>query len=483
MGVFELSGEQGGEEVLRLRRQSIVLSAVVAVLASTALVPTTAFAAPGDLDPGFSRDGKVLSPRDFGSASAIEVAALDDGGWVVAGTRYPTEPGSPDPESGVFVTAYRQNGKLDRSFGSGGSVTGMFGQGAGARNVEVQSDGKIVVAASKYLGGSDFAPALARLSSDGSFDQSFGSAGTVVTEAIPGSSDRLGYSGDAVIDASGRIVLGGATAASGAFVARYLTDGTLDPAFSGDGIAVVAPDARATFRSVSVLPDGRLLAAGDAASLEVVLARYLPDGQLDTGFSDDGIATSPSPTFPGRSMRRSQLAGDGTVWIAGTSGTGGLKPSSFATLYRFSSDGALDNAFSQDGFAPVPDSFDAPFDLGLAVQPDGLPLVSTTTGSDFLVSRFALGGDLDLSFSHNGSVTTDFRRLDDFATGAALTPDGSELLVVGTARGKKGSQAAIAQYELFDGPPDADADGVRDKRDRCPREWGSKPNGCPQGDK
>src|SRR5262245_34398023 len=78
-----------------------------------------------------------------------------------------------------------QSGTLDLTFGTGGLVTTNFGSSAGASNVALQPDGKLVVAgAIAQNGRTDFA--VARYNSDGSLDAGFGVGGKVTTDFFDG---------------------------------------------------------------------------------------------------------------------------------------------------------------------------------------------------------------------------------------------------------------------------------------------------------
>ena len=108
-----------------------------------------------------------------------------------------------------------------------------------ANAVAVQPDGKIVLAGS--LGCrmnvlmEECSMAVARYDTDGSLDATFGGDGIVLTHF---SSGAVGL--DVALQDDGKIVVAGAAHAEASDVwafalARYETDGTLDPTFSGDG--------------------------------------------------------------------------------------------------------------------------------------------------------------------------------------------------------------------------------------------------------
>src|SRR5258706_6814838 len=108
------------------------------------LIRTASFAQPGTLDSSFGGDGKVTTlfatKGNFAYSSAIQA----DGKIVVVGGVYKYD-------TGYFaLVRYMPDGKRDNTFGIKGKVLTAFAQGAGARSVAIQPDGKIVAAGNSY---------------------------------------------------------------------------------------------------------------------------------------------------------------------------------------------------------------------------------------------------------------------------------------------------------------------------------------------
>jgi len=93
--------------------------------------------------------------------------------------------------------------------------------------------------------------------------------------------------------ANGRILVAGRSSADGAVVARLRTNGTLDPAFDGDGTATIDFGSLSDLASDAALqPDGKIVIVGDAqADDDVRVARLNADGSPDTTFGAAGKAT------------------------------------------------------------------------------------------------------------------------------------------------------------------------------------------------
>jgi uncharacterized delta-60 repeat protein len=329
-----------------MRRWLVVVFGIGALLA-----PTLLAAARGDLDPTFGTGGKVTT--DFGgNEQAWGVAVQPDGRVVVAGNRF--DMGASDD----FVLArYSATGPLDATFDADGKVTTDFGgRSDGAGDVALQADGKIVAVGSGFppaVGPVDFA--LARYNRDGTLDATFGNGGKVLTTFETNSIDRANA---VVIQPDGRIVVAGSTRSgptSQFAVARYLLNGSLDPSFDGDGRAVTPISAGVVF-DLAVQRDGKLIAAGwsNPGGFDIALARYNPDGSLDPSFDGDGVAVvtsfRPASSYAGKVL----VQPDGKI-LTGGSGLVRFNPdgtvdTSFGSGGRAATDlGLLTPLLQQDG--------------------------------------------------------------------------------------------------------------------------------------
>ena len=394
-----------------------------------------------------------------------------------------------------------QAGELDPSFGDMGRLITnieMFPNAA-----LLQSDGKILVASTFFrdFDNTDFL--LVRLYTDGRVDETFGIGGQVVTDIFPGLSD--GPSALA-IQPDGKILVAGGSR----IFLRYLPTGALDPSFDQDGILIFDLGYGGSINAIKILPDGCILAIGVSAeyaySNRLVLARFLPDGRLDTSFGNEGkityendygigsfraagvagVLVQPDGRFiVGGSVSFKQRGGgthlwrfhphgspdesfglngkvyienfytqalvfqpDGKIVTAAQSFTG---PDFASLLMRFTSNGSLDPSFGLNGKAfQDPDGFDEVI-YDIQYQTDGKLLVSGKyRDSDFLLRRYLADGSPDITFGSNGKVTTDFMNF-DLAQYLRLYLDG-RILAVGSTIDDEGFQFLCLARYLNDWP-------------------------------
>jgi uncharacterized delta-60 repeat protein len=290
----------------------------------------------GRLDASFGKGGIVddatLRPECEPWAEAAAVQG--DGKIVVTGLC-----NADDPVNGFFTARYDNAGRLDPSFGRGGSVLTDFGAGTYADGlaVAIQPDGKILVGGVVTAGSpAQDDVALTRYLPDGRLDPGFGNGGKVFD--APGEASTL------ALQADGKII-----AADGGGVARLEPDGSLDTGFGSGGR--VTPGF--SFRSLAVQGDGKIVVAGSLQRgnhYEFALRRYSSNGSSDPDFANGG------PVFTRFGKRSSDEAAgvavqaDGKIVLAGgTEPRGGLTFEAYLALARYTVGGPLDPQFGKAG--------------------------------------------------------------------------------------------------------------------------------------
>ncbi len=441
--------------LIRSRR---VLALAIALVCCVGGQP--AHAADGDPDPAFGSAGQVLT--DFANSTdiAYAVALQADGKIVVAGTTYQNNDFSGED---FAIARYNANGTLDATFGVNGKVTTDFsGLAAVASAVVVQPDGKLLVAGGAFplfTFAGDFK--LARYNPNGSLDTTFGSGGIVTTRFAGQGS----YAFSLALQADGKIIAAGTafidfssddSSNTDFALARYNADGSPDTTFGSAGQVTTNFDGfNDDAFSVLVLPDGRIVAVGSAKNpanyYDFALARYLPNGTIDTTFGSAGKVRTDFGDHNFDQARAAVLQQDGKIVAAGfaISQSGGAW--NFAVA-RYGSNGALDTAFSGDGKTQIDFGSCCQSANRVLLQDDGKIIVvgypnSESTDSDFLLARLNPNGSLDATFGTGGKVRTSFGNLNGGANGAAIQPDG-KIVAVGfqATNTDKWAEFALARY-------------------------------------
>jgi uncharacterized delta-60 repeat protein len=387
----------------------------------------------GTLDTSFSGDGKQRA--SFGDSDVAKgVAVQGDGKIVAVGNNCN---GNPDTTCDFALARFNSDGSLDTSFSGDGKQTADLGHIDIADAARLQADGKIVAvgSVSEIQSAPDFA--LARFDSNGSLDTTFSGDGKQTTE-VGSSNDRAH---GVAIQADGKIVAAGESLGGSDFdfaLARYNPNGTLDTSFSGDGKQTTDSGGSEAAHGVKVQADGKLVTVGDADG-DFALARYNPNGSLDTTFSGDGKQTT--DFAGGRGGRAVTLQADNKIVAVGVAGGNG---SSFA-LARYNSNGSLDTAFSGDGKQTT--SFGGYLDgaVAVAIQANGRIVAvghAGASGPDFAITRYNPNGSLDTTFSSDGKLTTDFGG-NDGASAVAIQANGK---IVAVGRSTAGLGVALARY-------------------------------------
>jgi uncharacterized delta-60 repeat protein len=168
-------------------------------------------------------------------------------------------------------------------------------------------------------------------------------------------------------------------AAAVASTAGATPGGGLDPSFGSAGkVATDFGGAQESASGLALRSDGKIVVAGfDRRASTWIVARYNTDGSLDTGFGNGGQVETTFAGTTGAGASAVALQPDGKIVAAGWAGPGG-----FLALARYSPDGSLDSSFGAAGRALIPDdpcpatSLTGQFGGGVAVGADGKLVVA-----------------------------------------------------------------------------------------------------------
>jgi uncharacterized delta-60 repeat protein len=337
-------------------------------------------------------------------------------------------------------------GALDTTFGGTGVVATSLSHYADTAYTSLLQANGDIIAAGTTTSGSHKTPsfALVAYTPTGGLDTTFGQGGKAITPVGNIGSTRLSAAQYPSTDTSGnanKIVLvdnGG----SGITLARYNPNGTLDTTFGSKGVVTTPFSGDAL--SVAIQPDGKIVLGGASGS-DFALLRYNPNGSLDTTFGTGGEVLTPVPG--GGTIDSVVVQPDGKIVAGGYAYYDNSDPTQALTeftLARYTSNGSLDTTFGSGGIVHTfwPGGSGQGSINALALEGNGQIVAvgkaspGTSGASAWGVARYNGDGSLDTTFGTGGVVTLDTPVSYDFHNGAAqavaVQPNG-ELVVEGTA--------------------------------------------------
>lgn len=422
------------------------------------LAPIAGFAAAGSLDSSFGPAGTgiVHSDNEGFNIMPKDIAVQKDGKILVVGYREAfDDANNGKPHHTAFIRRYLANGLFDSSFGDAGEALFPLSEESEFGEVGLQSDGKIVVAGSSFsytyscpkgchwdeTSQSRF---VTRLHSDGSLDAGFGVDG--FANAL------LEFVNDLHVNSQDKILLAGEGPAEAAILRMEADGKSFDAGFGNNGLAEadLGFSTYDYFNAVKEDSEGRIVAAGVTvdgdAYTDGVVARFSPQGQLDTGFGDNasGIKTVFSAANSYRYAYDLAFQSDGKILV-----------SSYAQIARLlPTDGSLDSSFGSGGIAAAgSDDHYYLFALANGSILSGGDHYSESSQYFYEVQRYKADGSLDAAFGSNGAVVSDIAKIlfdadgqDSYTQAMALQADG-KALVAGYAYNANFNQVlALARY-------------------------------------
>lgn len=241
----------------------------------------------GDPDPSFGNNGRVLT--QVGSSSLAYCLLLQPDGRILVG-------GS--ASNGMAIARYLPDGTLDASFGTGGTRVIAFDLPNGdITGLALGPNGTILAVGSGLIYHEaqevyELDQVLLRLQADGTNDATFGDGGMVIYDEEATANNDVGRA--VLVQEDGNLVTAGLSMSTNGgdqfvMVSRYLPDGTPDAGFGQDGTTLTDINSNYTeVRGAVLQSDGKILVTGSDFQ-DIVLVRYLPNGEIDHDFGTDGL--------------------------------------------------------------------------------------------------------------------------------------------------------------------------------------------------
>jgi uncharacterized delta-60 repeat protein len=320
---------------------------------------------------------------------------------------------------------------LDPAFGGDGIVT-AFPDGAIATAVGIDDQRRLVAVGYTTHRGVDVA--VARFTSDGSPDASFGAHGQRRYDL--GGAD---FAFDAAVIANGGVVIVGRTskAHDKMFVLRLRPDGSRQRHFGNHGVKLIDfGKPLQSANAVALTPRGRIVVGGytsNGVGARSALARLSPLGVLDKGFGGDGMVSFDIGSGA-EQINDLRVLNNGSIVAAGDAEQG--QNPRFSIL-EVNSDGKLDTRFGT--------AADGSSTMDIAAGPDVANALTVAANGDYLLAGYAGAragpavlaltprGIPDPSYGRHGHVVVRLAKV--FEEAADIVREGAKSLLVGRIRG------------------------------------------------
>ena len=322
------------------------------------------FTSSGALDSQFGLGGyQFLSPpTDQFWVDVHDFVVLSNGKILVLGSGRDNQ--NVDPS--VMLWRLNSNGTLDSSFGTNGfTITTESGAELSPISLIMTTDGKILVPLTRsvnWVGG----PWIYRYTDTGVLDSSFTDSQNFAGGIKPTIGDGTGYFSYAFPADGGKFYVAGSTsinATSHSYLARFLPNGTLDTSFSG-GYASWNAQAQNSLDYISnVVTDssGKLFVFGSMSSPTEsgILMQLNSDGTRNSSFNGSGYVSiefrNPAQIDYSYPIDVVLVNGVFTILGGGDSNPQQYRSENFSSVARVNTSGAFDMNFGSGGFVdPFP---------------------------------------------------------------------------------------------------------------------------------
>jgi uncharacterized delta-60 repeat protein len=327
----------------------------------------------------------------------------------------------------MVIWRYNSNGSLDNTFGNNGIVVHNNAAGGNSsdygESIYVDSTGKIYVTGFSVNSSNNQDMVIWRYNSNGGLDNTFGNNGIVVhNNAAGGNSSDYGES--IYVDSTGKIYVTGFSVNSSnnqdMVIWRYNSNGSLDNTFGNNGIVVhnnaAGGNSSDYGESIYVDSTGKIYVTGfsvnSSNNQDMVIWRYNEEGKLDKAFGEGGIVVHDNAAGGKGWDGGSSIYVDkeGRIYVTGYSRNSSGNDD--MVIWRYNSNGTLDNSFDSDGIVVHNNAAGGNNDdVGNSIYVDSTGKIYVTGSSwngryddDMVIWRYNSNGSLDTSFGNNGIV-------------------------------------------------------------------------------
>jgi uncharacterized delta-60 repeat protein len=386
----------------------------------------------GILDTTFGINGKTQKRSGLNN-QVYDSALQNDGKIIVVGNTNSYRLGS-----SFLVTRYLENGDLDTTFGNSGYVKTLVGDYCTAQSISLQKDGKIVVAGTAYGQSEDVRGAdimVVRYNIDGSLDLTFGTGG-ITTLSL----NRTQVINSLLIQKNGNIIVGGLFSLQTNLnqdtfgLARFTPNGTLDTTFGENGYVYTPNIYRGQILDMKFIDNEDIIAVGESFIINnYLMVRYNSNGQVINSFGSNNNGIVEVSFNEIAVLNKCVIDKNNNIYALGST-YDNIKYNAFITKYN--SNGIKDITFGTNGTI-LKDFKKSSFGVDFSIDNNNNLIVGYSVGPtndyDFGLESYDLSGNLNLSFGTNGFFTTKFIVGHEYFRTMLIQPD-NKIIIAGHAR-------------------------------------------------
>ncbi|MES2409862.1 MAG: T9SS type A sorting domain-containing protein [Bacteroidota bacterium] len=287
--------------VLLQEDNKIIVLGTYSIIGNIRYLCAVRYNSDGTTDTAFGTNGNAM----FGSLAAnysnqLTDAFLETNGKIVMGAHHDI-----DGELGNFVVArFNADGTIDTGFGTNGARITNFGNDDKLMAIQ-KINNQYYAFGYSTIGGDETKMAIARYSTSGSLDFSFGTNGKVLLHR--NATSLYDFISDAKVIGD-KIVCSGYGESENSTVAfnvdalliRLNLDGSIDTSFNNTGyiMADFSNNQTDIFVTLEILPDGKIIAEGYATVSNddsFLLAKYISSGLANEDFASGVCKVYPNP--------------------------------------------------------------------------------------------------------------------------------------------------------------------------------------------
>jgi uncharacterized delta-60 repeat protein len=299
-GIFSyLEGNGCAAQACKKQSDGKIILAGAAVVDGVSNIIVMRLTTNGTLDSTFGNNGIILMPIALGgTAQAITINNSDQiylGGFA---RRW-------DAWQPVLIKL-TADGILDTQFGENGIAWISVGTDAGVRDMVLDAQEN-----SFAIGFVDGSLLIFKTNSDGALDNTFGNQGIVIKNW------GITSEGVGISSGSDNSIFIAANSDANAIVVKYSSMGILDSSFADNG-SLLLPNCQAA--DLVTQNDGKIVAAASNET-DLILARYLVNGNLDVSWGTLGLVNDPSgvsTTIPVFITDTKSIGSNGGTFTAGS---------------------------------------------------------------------------------------------------------------------------------------------------------------------